>query len=467
MASDKYELHEPKEEIEEKYDLKPNIQKGDDPLIQQLPIELQKYVKRPEEHQGQLVFVKRSPVSSCIHTSLSVLCCCWSMCRCHLVKQGEIALTQYGDEPQILGPGRHVLLSPLNNFLGVRDFREPVINHGPLHIIRVEMGQLGYAVNMETGKPLLLSRGQHIINSLHFVWKKFINFSEQVTNLDQLQVIRIETGKIGYAYRMGNLVILKPGLHLIEPPDRFGDILSTQMQILELPLGLHETSDYVTLAIKASVFYRIVEPEKTLVRIQNVRQQISETGVATLAGIIRASSLSDLGSRSQARSQPFYKKHEMQSRDSKPFFQHVHDEFIQQLHDHVLDEWGIEIQNIRIESLKINDPQLQKNISNNAIDVSKQHNKYIMLQKQQEIMIVEADTQAAKLKIETDTQTSIIRTIAQAEANAIIVKAKAEKESIELKGKGESEYSRLLESTKLGNKLSLMKIQAESIKGLK
>lgn len=38
----------------------------------------------------------------------------------------------------------------------------------------------------------------------------------------------------------------------------------------------------------------------------------------------------------------------------------------------VLDEWGVEIQNIRIESLKINDPILQKNISNNAIDVSKQ-----------------------------------------------------------------------------------------------
>merc|ERR1719384_614286 len=126
---------------------------------------------------------------------------------------------------------------------------------------------------MESGKPLLLSRGQHIINSLHFVWKKFINFSEQVTQLDQLQVIRIETGKIGYAYRQGNLVILKPGLHLIEPPDRFGNIMSTQMQILELPLGVHETSDYVALAIKAAVFYRIVEPEKTLVRIKNVRQR--------------------------------------------------------------------------------------------------------------------------------------------------------------------------------------------------
>eukprot|EP00486_Rosalina_sp_Unknown_P004248 CAMPEP_0201571004 /NCGR_PEP_ID=MMETSP0190_2-20130828/13550_1 /ASSEMBLY_ACC=CAM_ASM_000263 /TAXON_ID=37353 /ORGANISM="Rosalina sp." /LENGTH=293 /DNA_ID=CAMNT_0047995207 /DNA_START=766 /DNA_END=1647 /DNA_ORIENTATION=+ len=257
--------------------------------------------------------------------------------------------------------------------------------------------------------------------------------------------------------------------------------MSTQMQILELPKGVHETSDYVALAIKAAVFYRIVEPEKTLVRIKNVRQQISETAVATLAGIIRASSLSDLGSRSQ----PFYNQKEAeekkeiddggyapqnewkQSKQQQPFFQHVHDEFIQQLHDHVLDEWGIEIQNIRIESLKINDPILQKNISNNAIDVSKQHNKYIMLQKQQEIMMVEANTASAKLQIETNAQTSTTRSKAQADADSVIIRAKAQKDALELKGKGEAEYSRLLESTKLGNQLSLMKIQAESLKGLK
>merc|ERR1712228_369909 len=336
------------------------------------------------------------------------------------------------------------------------------------HIIRVQMGQLGYAVDMESGKPMLLSRGEHIINSEHFVWKKFVNFSEQITDLDQLQVIRIETGKIGYCFRQGNLVILKPGLHLIEPPDRFGNIMSTQMQILDLPLGIHETSDYVALAINAAVFYRIVEPEKTLVRIKNVEQQIEETAIATLAGIIRASSLSDLGSRSQ----PFYHQ-QQEDNDEKnendnngynpqqdeqfehqqPFFQHVHDEFIQQLHDHVLDEWGVEIQNIRIESLKINDPILQKNISNNAIDVSKQHNKYIMLQKQQEIMMVEANTAAAKLQIETSAKTSTIRRKAQANADKLLIIAEAQKDA--------------LESTKLGNQLSLMKVQREALSGLK
>ena len=134
-------------------------------------------------------------------------------------------------------------------------------------------------------------------------------------------------------------------------------MMTTQMSILDLPLAVHETSDYVPLAIKAAVFFRIVDPYKALVRIQDVSQQIKETSIATLAGIIRSSSLSDVASRSR----PFYHKKQNkninneaknefeededdddvavqvgEAGSSQPFFQHVHDEFIQSLHDHTL-----------------------------------------------------------------------------------------------------------------------------------
>merc|ERR1712130_499609 len=108
-----------------------------------------------------------------------------------------------------------------------------------------------------------------------------------------------------------------------------------------------------------------------------------------------------------------------------------------------------------------------KNISNNAIDVSRQHNKYIMLIKNREIMMVEANTAAAKLQIETQTVGTSLLSTSQAEADSVIIAAKAEKEALELKGRGESEYARLLESTELGNKLSLMRLEAESLNGLK
>eukprot|EP01083_Nonionella_stella_P285211 970832_1 len=474
---------------------------ANDPLLRQLPQELQDFVVKAGQH-GTLEYVDRSGIESTIHKSLSVLCCCYSLCKMVLIKQGEIGLTQNGDKPELLGPGRHVLLSPFNHYMGTQQVTAPVIRHGCIHIIRVKIGQLGYAVNMKTGRPILLARGKHIINDINFVWKKFITLRDRITQLDQLQIIRIETGYVGYAYKKGNLKILKPGLHLIEPPDRFGDIITTQMQIIDMPEAINETSDYVPLAIKAAIFFRIVNPEKALRRISNIKQQITETAVATLAGIIRSSSLSDIASRSNANSQPFYhekqsknltaketsqiinyerkeeKKEEKQSENTflptsvsdepsaPPFFQHVHDEFIQQLHDHVLDEWGIEIQNIRIESLKINDFQLQKSISNQAIEVSRQHNRYIMLQKQQEIVIVEATAKSSQNKINTEARAQTILSKAQAKADSIRIKAEAEKQALELKGQGEAEYARLLESTKLGNTMSIMKVQSNALKNL-
>jgi len=437
---------------------------------------------RPEHSKETIAFVHRSEAESMLHSCLAVVLCCYSVCRTYVVKQGQIGLTQYGDEPQLLGPGRHTLLSPWNEMLAIKDETEQVIRHGPIFIIKVKRGELGYGIDLNDGHPTLLSQGRHIIKSNTFTFHGFVTLRDRTTILDQIQVIRVEMGWIGYCYRAGNLEIMEPGLHLIAPPDRFGDFLSTQLAILDLPEGVHDTSDYVPLAIKAAVFYRIVDARKALLNIQNIRQQITETSVATLAGIIRSSSLSDVASRSQ----PFYNKKKVDT-DSKesdaqqasniqqaitqgagqPFFQHVHDEFITLLHDHVLNSWGIEIQNIRIESLKIFDDQLQKDISAQAIDVSKQHNRFIMLQKQQAIVTVEAETRATQTRIDTEAATGMIRAKAQADADAIVIKATADKEALRLKGQGESDYAKQVESTNLGRQLAAMQVQADALKGLK
>merc|ERR1712154_57385 len=95
------------------------------------------------------------------------------------------------------------------------------------------------------------------------------------------------------------------------------------------------------------------------------------------------------------------------------------------------------------------------------------HNRYLMLQKQQEIAMVEANAKASKNRIETEALCGTIIAKATADADAVRIEAKAAKEAIELKGQGEAEYARLLESTKLGNQMSVMQVQADTLKGLK
>ncbi|ETO21693.1 Band 7 stomatin-like domain-containing protein, partial [Reticulomyxa filosa] len=380
-------------------------------------------------------------------------------------KKGQIGLTQYGDEPQLLGPGRHTLLSPWNEFLAIVNETDQVIRHGPIFIIKVKRGELGYGLDLNDGHPILLSQGRHIIRSNTFLFKGFVTLRDRRTLLDQIEVIRVEMGWIGYCYRAGNLEILEPGLHLITPPDRFGDFLSTQLSILDLPEGVHDTSDYVPLAIKlfivenaifknkneTAVFYRILDARKALLNIQNIQHQITETSVATLAGIIRSSSLSDVASRSQ----PFYNKKKdgdlkeadaqtaaniqqagkKKEQKGKHFWRRrgkkAHLDTTDDLLLSCLKQTNsLPCYTIIIESLKIYDDQLQKDISAQAIDVTKQHNRFIMLQKQQAIVTVEAETRATQTRIDT-------------EADAVVIKATAEKEALKLKGLGESDYAKL------------------------
>ncbi len=72
---------------------------------------------------------------------------------------------------------------------------EKFIQHGTLFIIRVAQGELGYALDRETGNPVFLTTGRHVIRSATFHWRRFITLTDSVTELDKLTIIRVETGK--------------------------------------------------------------------------------------------------------------------------------------------------------------------------------------------------------------------------------------------------------------------------------
>jgi len=86
--------------------------------------------------------------------------------------------------------------------------------------------------------------------------------------------------------RFGRLrAVLNPGLNLIVP---FLDRVAHKVSILErqLPSMSQDaiTSDNVLVSVETSVFYRIIEPEKTVYRIRDVDAAIS----TTVAGIVRS-----------------------------------------------------------------------------------------------------------------------------------------------------------------------------------
>ncbi|WP_343080708.1 SPFH domain-containing protein [Ostreiculturibacter nitratireducens] len=86
--------------------------------------------------------------------------------------------------------------------------------------------------------------------------------------------------------RFGRLrAVLGPGINFIVP---FLDKVAHKISILErqLPNALQDaiTSDNVLVKVETSVFYRIIEPEKTVYRIRDVDGAIA----TTVAGIVRS-----------------------------------------------------------------------------------------------------------------------------------------------------------------------------------
>jgi regulator of protease activity HflC (stomatin/prohibitin superfamily) len=436
------------------------------PILRDIPNEIKKFVQMP---QGKLedYWIKGNSggAKNCL---LSSICCCYAMAKMVIVPDGEIGLSWYGNEPHILGSGRHFLWAPSHSFVrSVNLLRQKHIQHGSIHIISVRLGEVGLAVDAATGEPIILTCGQHYIDSITFEFKGFSRLETRITEIGELKMIRVEIGEIGYGYRSnGELMLLKPGMHLVKPPDRFEDILSLLVEIVNIPRTMYESKDYVQIAVSAGIYFQIRDPVKALTVVgPHVKRQIRELGAAALQQIIRSSTLIDIAGSEKVS----YKQDDTQPvRKGEPdFYTKMHDEFMSRLHDHILEEWGAEINNIRIENLQIADRALAGMIAQQAVEVSKQEAEHMMLEKQTQIIETRANNHAKEIEIQTRAQAEKIKALAQAEADAVIIKARALKTKKELQGQGEAEYARLLQESGLGSELATLKIHQEALNGVK
>lgn len=131
--------------------------------------------------------------------------------------------------------------------------------------------------------------------------------------------------------RLGRLrTVLGPGINIVVP---FLDVVRHKVSILERQLPTMKqdaiTTDNVLVQVETSVFYRIIEPEKTVYRIRDVDGAIS----TTVAGIVR----SEVGRM---------ELDQVQSNRSSVIAA-VRDQLAEQV-----DDWGIEV--TRAEILDVN-----------------------------------------------------------------------------------------------------------------
>merc|ERR1719445_267210 len=369
------------------------------------------------------------------------------------VKDGDLHLAWYHDgNPNIFGPGLHNLcclwsehrtLSAASNH----------IEHGPVFIITVPQGMLGYGV--EKGVPVLLAPGRHKIKSYEFIWKRNIDLKETEIEIGEWTLVRVDFDRVGVATLAGKMSILRPGLHMFEPPDVFLRFVNTRLQILQLPHCVQESSDYVPLVVRANISYLVKDPLRLIQRVQNQQaaQVITEVSSAAIAAIIRSSTLGDMaiaskvdGAGNQIEGETFHEK--------------LHTKFMSQVGKQLLTMTGIEVSNINIEQLRIKDMNLAALISAQAVKISELEAQHKTLKKEGEVKRQRAE--AAKLK-----------TLCEAEANAksIQLKNDAEIEAYIQRSIAEAEHAERMDTSSLHQELALVKArmdpQVKALNGMK
>lgn len=402
-----------------------------------------------------------------------------------IVPKGMIGLAMYENKPIILGAGRHCYFNARFQLVKMTSLNEPFISLPPLSIFYVAKGAVGYGTQPNIGHPRIFGEGLHIIDEPGFKYLGEVNLNKDDQDIGQLHIVRIETGDVGIAYIDGKISILEPGIHLIIPPNRFDRRISTQQMVLALPNQVHESGDYVPLLIKSDVFFTIVDPLKAVTRIDNISKTIIETASATIAGIIRASTLQDIAKSSKTihgstapaadpnASRPLLQNFMTPngttatdgnaggggggsaSEGPASFYAYVHDHFISLLHDDFINNWGIELQNIRIDCMSIVDKKLAQEISEQSLlyvttQVQLTNLNYSKIIKDTEarrdaaVAVINAEAQKRIDELAAESVAIKTRIISSAEAEAKNIQANAYSKKTEILSKAQAECAVML-----------------------
>lgn len=132
------------------------------------------------------------------------------------VRPGFLGLATENGKPVLLLPGQHLMNDPNFELQSFADINETRIVNGPLNLVRVPPSQLGLATLNK--QPVILDAGLHFIYSPGFQWQSAVSVNKNFISNGPISIIRVQPGFIGFATQSKRAVLLGVGLHFINDP---------------------------------------------------------------------------------------------------------------------------------------------------------------------------------------------------------------------------------------------------------
>jgi regulator of protease activity HflC (stomatin/prohibitin superfamily) len=135
----------------------------------------------------------------------------------------------------------------------------------------------------------------------------------------------------GVIFRLGRLIAAKgPGLIILIPVVDKMVKVSLRTIVLDVPPQDVITSDNVSIKVNAVVYFRVIEPEKAIVQVENYLAATSQISQTTLRSVLGQSELDDLLSQREKINQR-----------------------LQQIIDSQTEPWGVKVSNVEVKQIDL------------------------------------------------------------------------------------------------------------------
>lgn len=135
----------------------------------------------------------------------------------------------------------------------------------------------------------------------------------------------------GVVFRLGRLISVKgPGLILLIPVIDKMVKVSLRIVVLDVPPQDIITEDNVSIKVNAVVYFRVMEPEKAIVQVENFLAATSQISQTTLRSVLGQSELDDLLSQREKINHK-----------------------LQQIIDAQTEPWGVKVSNVEVKQIDL------------------------------------------------------------------------------------------------------------------
>src|SRR3954463_3006293 len=135
----------------------------------------------------------------------------------------------------------------------------------------------------------------------------------------------------GVVFRLGRMVGVRgPGLILLIPFIEKMVKVSLRTVVMDVPPQDVITQDNVSIKVNAVVYFRVLEPQKAIVEVENYLQATSQLSQTTLRSVLGQSELDDLLSQREKINQR-----------------------LQQIIDSHTEPWGVKVSNVEVKQIDL------------------------------------------------------------------------------------------------------------------